>query len=1115
MSSTKSSEESSDEEIEVSEEEIKALSSQLESDPFLYDVHVQLIKLLQKSGDLDRLREAREKMASLFPLTPDWIKDESSLLLEGADRSSVEDLFHRAVADYQSVDVWLEYCQFAIGGMGSGEPERVAAVRAVFEQALANQGLNFAKGAVLWEIYREFETILLAQVQASSTDPEALNAQLKIIDGVFRRQLRVAHQDMQATLEEYKDFLAGLGAPLLTGGGGGTEAAIELKDGVPADCAADFSRASAKATACQPYEDAVADAEDDEEDKLLTAWETYLDWAVANCSQKATKSVVQKRSSAAADATPPPPLTPFENDPEALNAQLKIIDGVFRRQLRVAHQDMQATLEEYKDFLAGLGAPLLTGGGGGTEAAIELKDGVPADCAADFSRASAKATACQPYEDAVADAEDDEEDKLLTAWETYLDWAVANCSQKATKSVVQKRSSAAADATPPPPLTPFEVICLFERAITALCLHPAVWLKAADFLETHVSADTERLFKLLARSVRNVLWSGALWRRYALASEAQALQEVADLNGTVAAVESSAQESALTKALKRPEAIYETALKCGFADPAELRLVWTAYGDFWLRRLLHASDGIGGGEMKEQWILDNLRSTFERAIDHLFAAFGDNGDPDCSLPRYWAFIESKYAGDSGRAQGLWTRMLKMNNNGSKPAFWLSYLDFEKNLGDLKHLLRVASMAINSVTGPLAEPVLEAALRSLAELGLDLQRLREFEVKVRARRVHLGLTSGKAPASGGGGGGDDMLSETPGAQQSKKPKGGRAPATTDQRQQDRSHTAKRKSDARGAPDLKQPPSKRSKEDVEVGEDAGKPEAPNGSRPRHGETVTHDPSKDDRTVFVSNLPFKATETDLQRVFEPCGQIASVRLVRDFAGRSKGFAYVEFTTPGEPVAAALAMDRQPLTPAADTAAASDSSTKPLQGRPMFVSVCQPNRSESKQFAHSTGVPEPKKLFVRNLEKHVSEAALRTLFSQHGTVTTVRLVTFRNGMPKGHAYVEFATEEEASRALTATDGLTVGNKQISVAISNPPRKAEPHASGAASHFGGSKGGSKTGNLSGPPRSHAESHLAFMPRALNRGSAVLPAGAEVPRPPPTDETPKSNADFRKLFLKD
>ncbi|VDN40918.1 unnamed protein product [Dibothriocephalus latus] len=133
------------------------------------------------------------------------------------------------------------------------------------------------------------------------------------------------------------------------------------------------------------------------------------------------------------------------------------------------------------------------------------------------------------------------------------------------------------------------------------------------------------------------------------------------------------------------------------------------------------------------------------------------------------------------------------------------------------------------------------------------------------------------------------------------------------------------------------------------------------------------------------------------------------------------------------------------------------------MFVSMCQPNRTEPKQFAYPTGVPEPKKLFVRNLEKHVSEAALRTLFGQYGTVTTVRLVTFRNGMPKGNAYIEFATEEEASRALTATDGLTVGDKQISVAISCPPRKEDPHGFGAPPHFGG-KGGNKQGNFSGPP---------------------------------------------------
>lgn len=53
---------------------------------------------------------------------------------------------------------------------------------------------------------------------------------------------------------------------------------------------------------------------------------------------------------------------------------------------------------------------------------------------------------------------------------------------------------------------------------------------------------------------------------------------------------------------------------------------------------------------------------------------------------------------------------------------------------------------------------------------------------------------------------------------------------------------------------------------------------------------------------------------------------------------------------------------------------------------------------------------------------------------MTSVRLATFRSGAPKGHAYVEFSTEEEASRALIVTDGALLGSKAISVAISNPP---------------------------------------------------------------------------------
>lgn len=61
--------------------------------------------------------------------------------------------------------------------------------------------------------------------------------------------------------------------------------------------------------------------------------------------------------------------------------------------------------------------------------------------------------------------------------------------------------------------------------------------------------------------------------------------------------------------------------------------------------------------------------------------------------------------------------------------------------------------------------------------------------------------------------------------------------------------------------------------------------------HGVTVVHDSSKDDRTVFVSNLDFSTEEDAIREAFASCGTITDLRLVRDFKGRSKGFCYVEF--------------------------------------------------------------------------------------------------------------------------------------------------------------------------------------------------------------------------------
>ena len=50
----------------------------------------------------------------------------------------------------------------------------------------------------------------------------------------------------------------------------------------------------------------------------------------------------------------------------------------------------------------------------------------------------------------------------------------------------------------------------------------------------------------------------------------------------------------------------------------------------------------------------------------------------------------------------------------------------------------------------------------------------------------------------------------------------------------------------------------------------------------------------TIYVGNLPFSATETDVRSLFEKHGTVQSVKLVNDReTGRPRGFGFVEMPT------------------------------------------------------------------------------------------------------------------------------------------------------------------------------------------------------------------------------
>lgn len=57
----------------------------------------------------------------------------------------------------------------------------------------------------------------------------------------------------------------------------------------------------------------------------------------------------------------------------------------------------------------------------------------------------------------------------------------------------------------------------------------------------------------------------------------------------------------------------------------------------------------------------------------------------------------------------------------------------------------------------------------------------------------------------------------------------------------------------------------------------------------------------TLYVGNLPFSATETEIRSLFEQHGTVESVKIINDReTGRPRGFAFVDM--PGAEAAAAI---------------------------------------------------------------------------------------------------------------------------------------------------------------------------------------------------------------------
>ncbi len=91
--------------------------------------------------------------------------------------------------------------------------------------------------------------------------------------------------------------------------------------------------------------------------------------------------------------------------------------------------------------------------------------------------------------------------------------------------------------------------------------------------------------------------------------------------------------------------------------------------------------------------------------------------------------------------------------------------------------------------------------------------------------------------------------------------------------------------------------------------------------------------------------------------------------------------------------------------------------------------------------------KLYVGNLPFSVDEAQLRALFEEGGReVLEVNIVTDRDtGRPRGFAFVNMASQEEAQAAINALNGFELGGRtlRVNMAREQQPRRGGPGRGG------------------------------------------------------------------------
>lgn len=555
---------------------------------------------------------------------------------------------------------------------------------------------------------------------------------------------------------------------------------------------------------------------------------------------------------------------------------------------------------------------------------------------------------------------------------------------------------------------------LYERAVESCCLNSEIWLEYCMYFFNY--ANYVSLLETCERALRNCPWSEDLW-----VFNIRALE----LNN---------------KTHKEVTICLEKALQSGLQNGYQYLKLWLAYLEYY-RRITDANN---------EESVEKLRSAFRKSLDHILSNFDpDDGDPECTILRLWAKVEANLLKNMQEARKIWNENGILKRNGTSATYWIELIELEKRFGDEKHLRKTYQRAITTAKD-WPQCIVQSWLMYERECGTAESMINCMDACSHYMKKYEREMAENAK---------NIENENIEKNKMKK----------------RKHELERPYYKTKQGKINKEP--KQQETMEIEEAEEEQEKNKNGEETHNKNDTEmkdekkfekiDYEKENRSVFISNLDYSVTETELK---EFLGELEELRLVTDRKGASKGYAYAVFETQ-EQAEKTLKRDREKL-----------------NARPVFLSRCKMDKMHrEKQFLYSTRT-EQHKLFVRGLPMTMNQDEVTEIFKPYGELKDVRLVTYRNGRSKGLAYIEYSSATEAANAILGTDNKEIRGFTISVAISAPPQRKTENFTAAVPE---------------PPR-HAKSRLQIplVPRAVQVSNVAKPSTSTL-----------SNEDFRKMLL--